>query len=287
MANISPSNQSSNVSPNPNTATTLINFFAPVILVTLGSLTDILSWGDKSIATIVNGVFCVIIVVLLASICASSTFSVLLAYKNIFYILLSLISPLFLFFLGLQFGMRFYPSISSYYDDKNQLSISETSHFVYIWGNNDFEMYGGEVNFQSGSKEGTHHYDLRYSVPKGTTVITQAGITFSFDREQDLSEYKYIRMIMSFNSRDAECVWNIRDKRGNVNRYTIALGSNYSSDIFADRNGNDLIVSIPLSTYFKQLDFQHITSVSCGVNNKTPGDHRITIGDIAFLKDIK
>ena len=119
-------------------------------------------------------------------------------------------------------------------------------------------------------------YKLYYSIPKDGEAY--AGISMWFSEPQDLSEYQFIELTISFGDDQARCRLFIKDSFEGYGVVTLGDGDIVSA------NKSEQTIKIPLKS-FASLSRKFVKKLDFDVNSSfVRGENSFTVSKIRFLK---
>jgi len=119
-------------------------------------------------------------------------------------------------------------------------------------------------------------YKLYYSIPKDGDAY--AGISLWFSEPQDLTEYKYIELTISFGDNQARCRLFIKDSFTGYGFVMLGDGNIVSA------KQDEQTIKIPLKS-FSSISRKLVKDLDFDVNGDfVRGDNSFTVSNIRFLK---
>jgi hypothetical protein len=112
-----------------------------------------------------------------------------------------------------------------------------------------------------------------------------AGIGFYFQDDLDLSQsqYKAIKLIMSFEDAQGRCSFGISDSDGDKDHvHNIGDSQPIGHNVTVVTDGNRQEIQIPLADNFENVNLTKVRELGC--TTETAGDHVFVIHDVYFIK---
>jgi hypothetical protein len=123
-----------------------------------------------------------------------------------------------------------------------------------------------------------------YLFPDGSDM--RSSLVFKFSEPQDLSKYKYVKIEMSFEDEQTNCVLSITDIGNNTKNF------NVGPTISPDNNSIDVSVNrgvyafkIPLDDGMNPVNRRVIQQITWNVSTEfSKGAHSFIVLDVTFYK---
>jgi hypothetical protein len=126
-------------------------------------------------------------------------------------------------------------------------------------------------------------YVFEYNLPTNEANLF-SGFLLESDNPENVSDYRYLRVVVAFNDPEAKCEVFLTDFNGVVRNFR--LDGHYTDDqIKVVDNGSIRTILIPLSK-FENLSAGSIKQVGFQANtNYVAGQHTVIIEDVSFSKE--
>jgi hypothetical protein len=165
----------------------------------------------------------------------------------------------------------------------DSVSIQEMpfSAIPYTFGN-DAATASSSLFIHNG--ESGMDYQLKYSVPQ--TGDAYAGLYFSFDDSENLENFKFVEVTVSFEDDNTSFDMFMKDitKPWNVTTIRIGKTANYPNDVKVTQTDDDYKITIPLSM-FTPLDLKAVKEVGFSVSTLSSGVGSFTVKKLEFIKE--
>lgn len=165
----------------------------------------------------------------------------------------------------------------------NSVSIQQMrfSAIPYTFGNN---AANASSNLIVHNGESGINYQLKYSVPQTGEVY--AGLYFNFDTSENLENFKFLEVTVSFENDSTSFDLFMKDitKPWDVTTIRIGKSAKYPSDVKVTLMGDDYQITIPLSM-FAPLDIKAVKEIGFSVSTLSSGTSSFTIKKLEFIKE--
>ena len=121
-------------------------------------------------------------------------------------------------------------------------------------------------------------YVFSYGIPEQGEGY--AGLNLQFADPQDLSEFNFVELKISFEDDQAQCNFCIDDSFGRYN--CVILGGN--GGIVSAAGRGPQAVSLQLSEFFSAISLSFVSELTFDATLSPKGDHAFTISEIQFRR---
>jgi hypothetical protein len=142
----------------------------------------------------------------------------------------------------------------------------------------------GNAHLHILNDDGIWGYQVDYSLPTNPDEYGYAGLVFDFSSPNDLSEFRFVEVTISYTDADVLCYMNFEDiaqERGYVvlDEDNLPVGSSVTR-----LNAQDMIIQIPLQGNFGAVNFDVIKKIGFTADTAyTRGAHTFIIRSVRFL----